>query len=165
ELDWKDEALDVWERISLRNHARLYPDVPFGIFNGPDCYSSHYAGEREGWTQVQMLERAKFPPMNPMVAWQALSLGLLGNPLCSDNHNTTNRWISSVFSLPRCCRCHWPPCCSRRAAPAPIRPSPTRPPGRAPVLSASASGWTIIGRLSGSSARRAGGRSCLSATR
>lgn len=90
ELDWKEEALDVWERISLRNHARLYPDVPFGIFNGPDCYSSHYAGDREGWTQVQMLERAKFPPMNPMVAWQAFSLGLLGNPLCSDNHHATN---------------------------------------------------------------------------
>lgn len=74
ELDLKDEALEVWERMSLRNHSRLYPDVPFGIFNGPDCYSSHHSGEREGWTQVQMLERAKFPPMNPMVAWQAFSL-------------------------------------------------------------------------------------------
>ena len=74
ELDWRDEALALWKRMSLRNHARLHPEVPYGIFNGPDCYSSHYAGEREGWTQVEMLERAKFPPMNPMIAWQAFSL-------------------------------------------------------------------------------------------
>ena len=74
ELGWSEEALDVWRRMSLRNHARLHPEVPYGIFNGPDCYSSHHAGEREGWTQVEMLDRAKFPPMNPMVAWQAFSL-------------------------------------------------------------------------------------------
>ena len=74
ELGWSDEALDVWRRISLRNHSRLHPEVPYGIFNGPDCYSSHHAGDREGWTQVEMLDRAKFPPMNPMVAWQAFSL-------------------------------------------------------------------------------------------
>jgi hypothetical protein len=74
DLGWSQEALDVWRRISLRNHSRLHPEVPYGIFNGPDCYSSHHAGEREGWTQVEMLDRAKFPPMNPMVAWQAFSL-------------------------------------------------------------------------------------------
>lgn len=74
ELGWTQEALDVWRRISLRNHSRLHPEVPYGIFNGPDCYSSHHAGEREGWTQVEMLDRAKFPPMNPMVAWQAFGL-------------------------------------------------------------------------------------------
>ena len=77
ELGWTQEALDVWRRISLRNHARLHPEVPYGIFNGPDCYSSHHAGEREGWTQMEMLDRAKFPPMNPMVAWQAFSLNLI----------------------------------------------------------------------------------------
>lgn len=74
ELGWSDEALDVWRRMSLRNHSRLHPEVPFGIFNGPDCYSSHHAGDREGWTQMEMLDRASFPPMNPMVAWQAFSL-------------------------------------------------------------------------------------------
>ena len=74
ELGWTNEALDVWRRMSLRNHSRLHPEVPYGIFNGPDCYSSHHAGEREGWTQMEMLDRAKFPPMNPMVAWQAFSL-------------------------------------------------------------------------------------------
>lgn len=79
ELGWRDEALEVWKRMSLRNHATVHPEVPFGIFNGPDCYSSHHAGEREGWTQVEMLERAKFPPMNPMVAWQAFSLARIGN--------------------------------------------------------------------------------------
>ncbi|MDF3057411.1 MAG: cyclic beta 1-2 glucan synthetase [Rariglobus sp.] len=81
ELGWHDEALEIWERISLRNHARLHPEVPYGIFNGPDCYSSHHAGDREGWTQVEMLERAKFPPMNPMVAWQAFSLARVKKPL------------------------------------------------------------------------------------
>lgn len=74
ELGWKTEALAVWERMSLRNHARLYPEVPFGIFNGPDCYSSHHAGDRTGWTQVELLARSKFPPMNPIVAWQAFGL-------------------------------------------------------------------------------------------
>ena len=74
ELGWTAEALDVWRRMSLRNHSRLHPEVPYGIFNGPDCYSSHHAGEREGWTQMEMLDRAKFPPMNPMVAWQSFSL-------------------------------------------------------------------------------------------
>ncbi len=81
ELGWTDEALDVWRRMSLRNHSRLHPEVPYGIFNGPDCYSSHHAGEREGWTQVEMLERAKFPPMNPMVAWQAFSLARVNQSL------------------------------------------------------------------------------------
>ena len=74
ELGWSDQAFDVWKRMSLRNHSRLHPEVPYGIFNGPDCYSSHHAGDREGWTQMEMLDRAKFPPMNPMVAWQAFSL-------------------------------------------------------------------------------------------
>ncbi|CAM3100217.1 GH36-type glycosyl hydrolase domain-containing protein [Rariglobus hedericola] len=79
ELGWRDEAEEVWKLMSLRNHATVHPEVPFGIFNGPDCYSSHHAGEREGWTQVEMLERAKFPPMNPMVAWQSFSLSRIGN--------------------------------------------------------------------------------------
>lgn len=74
ELGRREEALDLWRRMSLRNHAWLHPDAPFGIFNGPDCYSSAFAGEREGWTQVAMMERAKFPPMNPIVAWPAFSL-------------------------------------------------------------------------------------------
>lgn len=81
ELGWSEEALDAWKRMSLRNHSRLHPEVPHGIFNGPDCYSSHHAGEREGWTQVQMLERAKFPPMNPMVAWQAFGLARIKQSL------------------------------------------------------------------------------------
>ncbi|MDF3056004.1 MAG: cyclic beta 1-2 glucan synthetase [Rariglobus sp.] len=88
ELGWNDEALAVWERISLRNHARLHPEVPYGIFNGPDCYSSHHAGEREGWTQVEMLERAKFPPMNPMVAWQTFSLARVKTALSKNPHET-----------------------------------------------------------------------------
>ena len=74
ELGWQDEALDLWKRASLRNHARLHPDVPYGIFNGPDCYSSHFSTGREGWTQVEMLDRSRFPPMNPMVAWSSFSL-------------------------------------------------------------------------------------------
>ncbi len=69
-----DEAWDCWRKASLRNHSHLHPGVPFGIYNGPDCYSSKWAGSREGWTQIQLIDRAKFSPMNPMVAWQAFSL-------------------------------------------------------------------------------------------
>ncbi len=69
-----EEAEELWKRISLRNHASLHPEVPFGIFNGPDCYSSHHSNSREGWTQVEMIDRASHPPMNPMIAWSAFSL-------------------------------------------------------------------------------------------
>lgn len=69
-----DEALEEWRCMSLRNHARLHPNVPFGIFNGPDCYSSHHAREREGWTQIVLLDRAASGPMNPMIAWQAFAM-------------------------------------------------------------------------------------------
>jgi len=74
-----DEALKVWQSGTLREHARNFPRVPFGIFNGPDCYSSHWAGPREGWTQAQLIDRARFAPMNPAVAWQAFSLGKILN--------------------------------------------------------------------------------------
>lgn len=69
-----DEALDEWVCGTLRNHARKFPAVPFGIFNGPDCFSSKWAGEREGWSQVQLLNRAQFVPMNPAIAWQGFGL-------------------------------------------------------------------------------------------
>jgi hypothetical protein len=69
-----DEALEEWVCMSLRNHARLHPCVPFGIFGGPDCYSSKHAWEREGWTQVVLVDRAASAPMNPMIAWQAFAM-------------------------------------------------------------------------------------------
>jgi len=62
------------EKNSLRNHADNFPQVPFGIFNGPDCYSSHFAGNREGWTQTGTFNRMLEIPMNPMIAWQAFSI-------------------------------------------------------------------------------------------
>jgi hypothetical protein len=69
-----DEALTEWRLASLRNHATCFPHIPFGIFNGPDCFSSHHSARREGWSQIQMIQRATHPPMNPAVAWQAFSL-------------------------------------------------------------------------------------------
>jgi cellobiose phosphorylase len=69
-----EEALEEWSCGTLRNHARMFPDVPFGIFNGPDCFSSVWAGRREGFTQIQLLDRARFAPMSPMVAWQGFAL-------------------------------------------------------------------------------------------
>lgn len=69
-----DLARQEWICGTLRNHARHFPRVPFGIFNGPDCFSSHWAKEREGWTQVQLIDRARFVPMNPMVAWQGFAM-------------------------------------------------------------------------------------------
>lgn len=73
-----NEALDVWQRMSLRNHNARFPKVPFGIFNGPDCYSSAMAGPAEGWTQVQVFDRMVPAPMNPIVGWQAFALDILG---------------------------------------------------------------------------------------
>ena len=69
-----EEALAEWKCSTLRQHARHCPEVPFGIFNGPDCFSSSWAGPREGMTQLQLLNRAEYVPMNPMVAWQGYSL-------------------------------------------------------------------------------------------
>jgi cellobiose phosphorylase len=65
------EAKLLWNRMTLRHHYATYPDVPFGIWNGPDCYNSHLAGERAHWTQVQLWDRRVHTPMNPSVGWQA----------------------------------------------------------------------------------------------
>lgn len=68
------EAADLWKKMSLRNHMKLFPSVPFGIFNGPDCYSSHHAGpDREGRTQVEPVSRAEHVPMVCPVAWQCFA--------------------------------------------------------------------------------------------
>jgi hypothetical protein len=69
-----DLALQEWKKGSLRNHATTFPDVPYGIFNGPDCYSSRFAGPFEGWTQYQLFNRLTPSPMNPIVAWQAFAM-------------------------------------------------------------------------------------------
>lgn len=69
-----DVAKDEWIKSTLANHNRLYPYVPLGIFNGPDCFSSHFAKEGEGWTQVQMFNRMMPVPMSPMIAWQPFGL-------------------------------------------------------------------------------------------
>lgn len=69
-----DEALAEWKCGTLHNHALHFPEVPYGIFNGPDCFSSRWAGKREGWTQIQLVDRARTVPMNPMIAWQGFTL-------------------------------------------------------------------------------------------
>lgn len=79
ELGFVDEAREQWDRVSLDNHHRRFPDVPFGIFNGPDCYSSTHAGMREGWTQKLVWDRTTSTPMSPSVAWQVLSLIKMGS--------------------------------------------------------------------------------------
>jgi hypothetical protein len=68
------EALDIWKHSTLRHTAAVYPDVPFGLFNGPDCYNSHHAGDLAHWTQVQLWDRRVHTPMNPSIAWQAMAL-------------------------------------------------------------------------------------------
>ncbi len=69
-----EDAMAVWQRSTLRRQAGEFPDTPFGIFNGPDCYNSHLAGPLEHWTQVQLWDRRVHTPMNPAVAWQAFGL-------------------------------------------------------------------------------------------
>lgn len=69
-----DEAIAEWKKMSLRNHAREFPDAPFGIYNGPDCYASKLAGDAEGWTQTDVFNRLGAMPQNPIVGWQAFAL-------------------------------------------------------------------------------------------
>lgn len=48
--------------------------VPCGIYNGPDCWSSHLAGSAEGWTQFNMFNRVIPCPMSPIISWQAFTM-------------------------------------------------------------------------------------------
>jgi len=70
----QQEALSVWKRMSFHHAAEVYPETPFGLFNGPDCYNSHLAGELAHWTQVQLWDRRVFTPMNPAVAWHHFAM-------------------------------------------------------------------------------------------
>jgi hypothetical protein len=78
-----EEALAEWKCGTLHRHAVHFPAVPYGIFNGPDCFSSKWAGQRNGWTQSQLLNRGQFVPMNPMIAWQGFSLRKINEALLS----------------------------------------------------------------------------------
>ena len=69
-----DQAFAEWQKSTLRNHARCCPDVPYGIFNGPDCWSSRLAGPFEGWSQYELFNRQVPCPMCPIISWQALSM-------------------------------------------------------------------------------------------
>lgn len=77
EEGFTEVAAQEWEKSTLANHTRLHPEVPFGIFNGPDCYSSKFAKEREGWTQTIMFNRMIPIPMNPIIAWQSFGLEVI----------------------------------------------------------------------------------------
>ena len=76
-----EEALAEWKCGTLHRHAVQFPSVPYGIFNGPDCFSSKWAGKREGWTQSQLLNRGRFVPTNPMIAWQGFTLQKINEAL------------------------------------------------------------------------------------
>jgi hypothetical protein len=76
-----EEALAEWKCGTLHQHSVQHPRVPYGIFNGPDCFSSKWAGKREGWTQSQLLDRGRFVPTNPMVAWQGFTLRKINDAL------------------------------------------------------------------------------------
>jgi len=69
-----DPAMTEWKKATLRNHARLFPEVPYGIYNAPDCWSSRLSGSFEGWTQYNLFNRATPCPMSPMIAWQGFTL-------------------------------------------------------------------------------------------
>jgi cellobiose phosphorylase len=69
-----DEALKTWKRMSFRHAGEIFPDTPFGLFNGPDCYNSHLAGDLAHWTQVQLWDRRVHTPMNPAVAWHHFAM-------------------------------------------------------------------------------------------
>ncbi len=62
--------------VFVRNAPWLF-NTPFGLFNGPDCYNSHLAGDLAHWTQVQLWDRRVYTPMNPAVAWHHFALAKL----------------------------------------------------------------------------------------
>lgn len=68
-----DRAVEEWRYGTLRNHSEEFPEVPYGIFNGPDCWSSRLAGSFEGWTQYDVFNRVGLCPMSPMISWQAFT--------------------------------------------------------------------------------------------
>lgn len=78
-----EEALAEWKCATLYGHATQFPEIPYGIYNGPDCFSSQWAGKREGGTQVQLLNRALSVPMNPMIAWQPFTLRKINQALAA----------------------------------------------------------------------------------
>jgi hypothetical protein len=80
-----DEALAEWKCGTLHRHSVQFPEVPYGIFNGPDCFSSKWAGKREGWTQSQLLDRGRFVPTNPIIAWQGFTLRKINEALRKTN--------------------------------------------------------------------------------
>ncbi len=69
-----DLALTEWTKGTLQNHSKEFPDVPYGIFNGPDCWSSKLAGSLEGWSQFELFNRLRPCPMCPMISWQAFAM-------------------------------------------------------------------------------------------
>ena len=69
-----DLALAEWKKSKLRTHAMEFPQVPYGIINGPDCWSSRLAGSFEGWTQYNLFGRAMPCPMSPMISWQSFTM-------------------------------------------------------------------------------------------
>jgi cellobiose phosphorylase len=86
ELGMTAKARSIWRRSSFRRHTRLYPDAPFGIFNGPDNYSSADSDGRAGRTQLIGWDRTNAVPMQPAVAWQAFSLKLLAETRVGKTH-------------------------------------------------------------------------------
>lgn len=99
EVGLTDLALEEWAAMSLRNHARFFPQVSYGVLNGPDCYSSHFAGARKGCTQLQLIDGGSFTPMNPVVAWGAFAMRkLLRRKQDLDQGDATNyAFFSSLF--------------------------------------------------------------------
>lgn len=97
-----DEALEQWQGGTLRNHARKFPEVPFGIFNGPDCFSSRWSGIREGWTQVQLIDRSRFVPILPAVAWQGFAMRRINRAASAALHQeeTAISMPESVMTVP-----------------------------------------------------------------
>ena len=74
-----DLALAEWTKGTLQNHSKEFPEVPVGIFNGPDCWSSKLAGSLEGWSQFELFNRLRPCPMCPMISWQAFAMLMIAN--------------------------------------------------------------------------------------
>jgi hypothetical protein len=74
ELGQIENAEEIWRNASFSHYSKLFPEVPFGSFNGPDNYSSAESANRHGWTQKICWDRTDSIPMQPSIAWQAFGL-------------------------------------------------------------------------------------------
>ncbi|MEA2012685.1 MAG: hypothetical protein U9O87_06325 [Verrucomicrobiota bacterium] len=74
-----EEARNEWKMMSLKNHLEQFPNIPFGIINGPKSYCSHFAGKLAGFPQCQSTDISRIPHISS-VLWQEFAMNKIIRP-------------------------------------------------------------------------------------